>query len=179
MENGFIRDILDVKVLVLYVLKLADRPLELQRIYELCYVDNRLTYFDICEVLPQLVASGHAEELPGKLFAITEKGLNNIEITANSLAYTLRSKAAKAVAEDLAEAKKGEFISASLHENGDLISAAVELKDNFGPLMKLELAAPDKAQARKLSAVLQKNAAYIYKAIMDDIMQELDETGTD
>ena len=71
MENGFIRDLLDVKVLVLYVLNLAETALDREKIYELCYVDNRLTYFDICEVLPQLKESGHVEELSEAVYAIT------------------------------------------------------------------------------------------------------------
>lgn len=174
MENGFIRDILDVKVLVLFVLNLAEKPLDLEKIYELCFVDDRLTYFDICAVLPQMVSSGHVEELPEGLYAITEKGKENVAITGSSLAYTLRNKAAKAVETEKAESKKHEYITAGIKEHGDSFIAEVEMKDSFGPLMRLELAAPDKSQARKLSAVLQRNAAAIYKSVMDDCMQELD-----
>ena len=176
MENGFIRDLLDVKVLVLYVLNLAETALDREKIYELCYVDNRLTYFDICEVLPQLKESGHVEELSEAVYAITEKGKENLGIVAPSLAYTLRSRAAKAVEAYKAESKKNEYVFADVKEENAAFSAAVELKDSFGPLMRLELAAPDKNHARKLSEILKKNAAAIYKSVMDDCMQELEDS---
>ena len=66
-EYGFIRDMLDVKVLILYVADLAEKPMSVQDIYELCYQDDRLTYFDVCEAIPQLTASGHLEEVEPKL----------------------------------------------------------------------------------------------------------------
>ena len=175
MENGFIRDILDVKVLVLYVLKLADKPLTREKIYELCFVDNRLTYFDVCEVLPQLAAAENVEECSPGVYAITEKGIANVDVLAPSIAYTLRANAAKAVAKEQEIEKQDNYISTAVVMNGSCVGASVEFKDDFGPLMKLELAAPDKSQARKLNEILRRNAARIYKAIMDDLMQELEE----
>ena len=40
-ERGFIRDMLDVKVLILFVAATAKYPLTLQKIYELCYQIGR------------------------------------------------------------------------------------------------------------------------------------------
>ena len=58
-ERGFIRDMLDVKVLILFVAAKAKYPLTLQKIYELCYQDDRLSYFDVSIAVPQMVESGH------------------------------------------------------------------------------------------------------------------------
>ncbi|MBQ1281214.1 MAG: DUF4364 family protein, partial [Oscillospiraceae bacterium] len=85
-ENGFIRDMLDVKVLILYVTSLTERPVDVQDLYALCFQDDRLTYFDVCEAVPQLVASGHLAETDGKL-EITPKGRENILITEDSVAF--------------------------------------------------------------------------------------------
>ena len=54
-ERGFIRDMLDVKVLILFVAAKAKYPLTLQKIYELCYQDDRLSYFDVGIAVPQMV----------------------------------------------------------------------------------------------------------------------------
>ena len=54
-ERGFIRDMLDVKVLILFVAATAKYPLTLQKIYELCYQDDRLSYFDVSIAVPQMV----------------------------------------------------------------------------------------------------------------------------
>ena len=73
-ERGFIRDMLDVKVLILFVAATAKYPLTLQKIYELCYQDDRLSYFDVSIAVPQMVESGHLEQLADETYVITEKG---------------------------------------------------------------------------------------------------------
>ena len=40
---GFIHDMLDVKVLILFVTSRANYPMTLQEIYETCYVDDCLS----------------------------------------------------------------------------------------------------------------------------------------
>ena len=65
---------LDVKVLILFVTARANYPMTLQEIYETCYVDDCLSYFDVCTALPQLVESGHIRVLEDERYEITEKG---------------------------------------------------------------------------------------------------------
>lgn len=72
-RHGFIRDILDVKVLILFVMARIDAPADADTIYALCFQDDCLSYFDVKEALPQLVQSGHLEEHNGR-YSITEKG---------------------------------------------------------------------------------------------------------
>ena len=60
-RHGFIQDILDVKILILYVMSLVQDPVSAQTIYELSYQDERLSYFDVQEAIPQMVESGHLE----------------------------------------------------------------------------------------------------------------------
>ena len=45
---GFIHDMLDVKVLILFVMSRVAYPVNTQQIYELCYQDDCLSYFDVC-----------------------------------------------------------------------------------------------------------------------------------
>ena len=54
-RHGFIRDILDVKVLILFVMARIDAPADADTIYALCFQDDCLSYFDVKEALPQLV----------------------------------------------------------------------------------------------------------------------------
>ena len=60
---GFIHDMLDVKVLILFVTSRANYPMTLQEIYETCYVDDCLSYFDVCTAIPQMVETGHLKEV--------------------------------------------------------------------------------------------------------------------
>ena len=49
---GFIHDMLDVKVLILFVMSRVNYPVNMQEIYELCYQDDCLSYFDVCTAIP-------------------------------------------------------------------------------------------------------------------------------
>ena len=62
---GFIHDMLDVKVLILFVTARSNYPLTGQEIYELCYQDDCLSYFDVCTAIPEMVRSGHLQEVEG------------------------------------------------------------------------------------------------------------------
>lgn len=176
MENrGFIRDMLDVKVLILYVMSYSEKPLDLQSIYELCYQDDRLTYFDVCEAVPQLVASGHVQELGGGLLEITEKGRENAAITSDSVAFPVRERA-KAAVESLNKesTRRGRVRTEVLERDGEFC-ALMELRDDLGKLMALEIPAPNKKQARTLSAAFHRCAERLYAAIMEDLLEEAEQ----
>ena len=52
---GFIHDMMDVKVLILFVMSRVGYPVNVQQIYELCFQDDCLSYFDVCTALPEMV----------------------------------------------------------------------------------------------------------------------------
>ena len=71
---GFIHDMMDVKVLILYVMTRVNYPVTVQQIYELCYQDDCLSYFDVCTAVPEMVESLHLRALENDCYEITEKG---------------------------------------------------------------------------------------------------------
>jgi len=174
-EYGFIRDMLDVKVLILYVADLAEKPLSVQNIYELCYHDDRLTYFDVCEAIPQLTASGHLEEVEQGYYEITEKGRENVSITGDSVAFTVRESAKASVDEFNRECKRSGKVSTEVVEEDGTFFAKMELRDDTSRLITMEIAAPGKKQARKLAAAFHKCAEQIYSAVMDDLLLETED----
>lgn len=171
-EHGFIRDMLDVKVLILYVMNQAEKPLTIQNIYELCYQDDRLTYFDVCEAVPQLVATGHIEEQEGGLYAITEKGRENVEITGDSVAFTVRERAKAAVETFNRESSRSGHVRTEILERDGVFAALLELHDGAGKLMSMELTAPSRKQARKLAAAFHRSAEQIYNAVLEDLLSD-------
>ena len=171
-EHGFIRDMLDVKVLILYVMNQAEKPLTIQNIYELCYQDDRLTYFDVCEAVPQLVSTGHIEEQESGHYAITEKGRENVEITADSVAFTVRERARAAVETFNRESTRSGHVRTEILERDGVCLALLELHDDVGKLMSMELTAPSRKQARKLAAAFHRSAEQIYSAVMEDLLSD-------
>ena len=85
---GFIHDMMDVKVLVLFVMARVSYPINIQQLYELCFQDECLSYFDICTAVPEMVESGHLRELEDQTYEITDKGRADGALTEDSVAYT-------------------------------------------------------------------------------------------
>lgn len=96
-QKGFIRDMMDVKVLILYVAARLQSPASVQELYELCYQDDCLSYFDLCTAIPDLADSGHLQRLAGDRYVITEKGRENGGITEDSIAFPVKERARRAV----------------------------------------------------------------------------------
>ena len=86
-RHGFVHDMLDVKVLILYIMARVAYPVDLQKIYELSYQDDGLSYFDVAEAVPQMIESGHLERVDGERYVITEKGREAGSVTEDSVAY--------------------------------------------------------------------------------------------
>ena len=95
---GFIHDMLDVKVLILFVAARSSYPMTSQEIYELCYQDECLSYFDICTAVPEMVKSGHLRSVEDDKYEITEKGREAGPLVEDSIAFTVKQKAENAIA---------------------------------------------------------------------------------
>ena len=94
---GFIHDMMDVKVLILFVMARVGYPVNTQEIYELCYQDDCLSYFDVCTAIPEMVETGHLTEVEEQKYEITEKGRDAGSLTEDSIAYTVKQRAENAV----------------------------------------------------------------------------------
>lgn len=73
-RHGFVHDMLDVKVLILYIMARVAYPVDLQKIYELSYQDDGLSYFDVAEAVPQMIESGHLERSTASVMSLRKRG---------------------------------------------------------------------------------------------------------
>jgi hypothetical protein len=173
---GFIHDMMDVKVLILYVTARSSYPLNVQEIYELCYQDDCLSYFDVCTAVPQMVATGHLEQVEEEKYVITEKGRQQGELTADTVAFTVKQRVENAVNRYNRQLRRKGFVKTSVQERpaGDY-SVFMELNDELGNLMKLEIMAPDQRQAMRLSKLLEKKAESVYNLTVTELLDGEDE----
>ena len=173
---GFIHDMLDVKVLILFVMERVSYPVNTQQIYELCYQDDCLSYFDVCTAIPEMVKSGHLRELEDECYEITEKGKADGSLTADSIAFTVKQRAENAVARFNRQIRRSSFVKTQIfpRDNGDY-SVMLSLDDEFGNLMTLELVAPDQRQAVRLSKLFENKAEIIYNQTMTTLLEDEDE----
>ncbi len=169
---GFIHDMMDVKVLILFVAARSSYPMTVQEIYELCYQDECLSYFDVCTAVPEMVASGHMKAVDDDKFEITEKGKADGELTEDSIAFTVKQRAENAVARFNRQLRRSSFVKTQIvpRESGDC-SVIMALDDETGNLMTLELVAPNQRQAVRLSKLFEKKAESVYSLTMMELLE--------
>lgn len=172
-RHGNLHDILDVKVLILYVLARVETPVTAQTIYEFCYQDESLSYFDVQEAIPQMVESGHLTALAEGRYVISDKGAAVEAVTSDSIAFTVRERAECAVERYNRELKRSRYLRTEIRqkEDGEYL-VCMGLDDVRGPLMDLTLTAPTLQQARRLEAAYRKNAEIVHQSVMIGLLGE-------
>ena len=170
---GFIHDMMDVKVLILFVAARSNYPMTCQEIYELCYQDECLSYFDVCTAIPEMVTSGHLRQLDEEHYEITDKGREDGAITEDSIAFTVKLRAENAVARFNRQLRRSSFVKTQVlpRENGEF-SVMMSLDDETGNLMTLELMAPNQRQALRLSKLFEQKAENVYNLTMMELLDE-------
>ena len=170
---GFIHDMMDVKVLILFVAARSSYPMTTQEIYELCYQDECLSYFDVCTAIPEMVKSGHLKELEEERYEITEKGRTDGALTEDSIAFTVKQRAENAVARFNRQLRRSSFVKTQIipRQSGDF-SVIMALDDEMGNLMTLELVAPDQRQAVRLGRLFERKAESVNNLTMTELLDE-------
>ena len=173
---GFIHDMMDVKVLILFVTARANYPMTAQEVYELCYQDDCLSYFDVCTALPEMVASGHLQVVEEEKYVITEKGRTDGALTEDSIAFTVKQRAENAVSRFNRKLHRNSFVKTQIipRESEDF-SVILSLDDEAGNLMTLELMAPNQRQAIRLSKLMENKAEFLYNITMAELL-DVEET---
>ena len=173
---GFIHDMMDVKVLILFVTARSNYPLTSQEIYELCYQDDCLSYFDVCTAIPEMVQTGHLQAVEDEKYEITEKGREAGSLTEDSIAFTVKQRSENAVARFNRQIRRSSFVKTQVipRENGDF-SVVMSLDEEMGNLMPLELMAPDQRQAVRLSRLFEKKAEAVYNLTMAELLDGEDD----
>ncbi len=173
---GYLHDMMDVKILILFILSRVKYPVDIQQIYELCYQDDSLSYFDVCTAVPEMVASGHLEAVADGRYVITAKGREDGETVKNDIAFSVRQNAENAIDRFNRQIHRSSFVKTRVEpqENGEY-SVIMSLSDDIGTLMTMELTAPDSRQAVRLSRLFEKKAEAVYNLAMAELLDEEDE----
>ncbi len=168
MEHyGFINDMLDVKILILYVMDRVIYPVDTKTLYELCLQDDRLSYFDVMQAIPEMVESGHIEARD-EGYVITEKGRSAAAITTDSLAYPVKKRAGRAIERFNREIRRENFIRTEILEQpGGEALAVMHLDDELGNLITIEYACPSARQAAFLTNAFRGRADRIYQTVTE------------
>lgn len=169
---GFIRDKIDIKILILFVLRRLPESVDLPTLAELVICDDGIGYFDFAECVSELIDTGHIYYSDEK-YSITEKGRRNGEITESSLPYSVRIKAEKNANIQSQHQKRNALINTS-HEYKNRIGYTVNLalSDGISNVISMDLTVGSEAQAIYIENKFRKNAENIYSTILEILTNE-------
>lgn len=166
-SNGMIREELDIKILILFVLSKLSFPIEIDSLSDLCREETGVGYFDFTQCLDDLVENGNILRNEDNEYSISEKGLRNADAVFTSLPYSVRSKVLEDIEPVNEELRRQDMIRAShLCQADGICDVMLSLHDNAGKIMELSFLCADEAQAKTIEKNFKKNAEAIYMKII-------------
>lgn len=173
---GFVHDLLDIKVLLLFIMARVKYPTSGQQVREMCFELDPTNYFDASVTLYKLCDSGHLEEVEPGVFQITEKGRNDGALTEDSLLYSVRHKMEGIINRFNHQLRRSAFVSTDVvpADNGES-AVVMSLNDETGKLISMELSAPNRRQGMKIARRFEERAEIIYNMVMAELLEEEEE----
>lgn len=163
---GFIHEKLDIKILILFILRRLPGIVEPETLLELCQCDGGIGYFDYSDCLSELIETGHIEKHEDG-YSITDKGARNADAVESSLPYSVRNKALKLLAPVEERLRRAAMLTAR-HENtegGCMVELA--MSDGKGEIINLKFLCADEAQAKQIEKKFRLDAEGYYQKIVD------------
>ena len=112
-------------------------------------------------------------EIEKDRFVITQKGREAEAVTEDGIAYPVMQRAKAAVERFNKEEKIDQFINTEIvPKDGGDYSVVLELNDETGAIMRLELMAPTQQQARALAKAFRTRADQIYQGILSGLLEK-------
>ena len=168
---GFIHERIEIKVLILFIMRHVSGPLTIDVLTELTMCDEGIGYFDVTECIAMLVKTKHLH-LEDSKYSLTAKGEHNGAILEKNLPYSVRTRVADATALIRAGQNRNAMIRThqNTNDNGGYI-VALSLSDGIGDIISMELFAANQQQASALEKGFRRNAEKVYHAIIEMIMR--------
>ena len=164
---GIIREKLEIKILILFILRRLPEPITLEALTELITCDNGVSYFDFMECVTDLVRTEHLQ-YQDERYSITEKGVRNGDITENSLPASVRSHAENIVFAHRSKQLRNAMIKTLHTTNADgNCTVTLSMSDGIGEVVSIQLFTVSERQAIALEKGFRKNAEKIYNTLIE------------
>ncbi len=163
---GFIHEKLDIKLLILFVLRRLPAPVSFETLSDLVLIDDGFDYFEYSQCLSELIGTGHVENNENS-YKITKIGAEH-EITVESgIPYSVRLKAQRNTQPIIEKMKRDSLIGTSheLLKNGGC-QVKLSLSDGIGDIVSLSILASDEGQARNIENYFRSDAENVYHSII-------------
>jgi len=168
---GFIHEKIEIKVLILFIMRRLPEPVTFEELTELTMCDGGISYFDFTECVSELIRTEHLK-FDNNKYSLTDKGARNGEITENSLPFIVRLNAENSTSSHRAAQNRNAMIKTRHCANPDGgYTVALSLSDGVGDIVSMALFTANEKQARALEDGFRKNAESIYNTLIDMILK--------
>lgn len=167
---GMLTNITDVKIIICYLLKTIDEPMDKEKIIEMVFSNDIASYFDVRSAVMELVENGNiAEDEEGNI-SITESGKDAAEMLEATLPLTTRSKIIREGIKlnNLTKKAKGNKANVELTPAGIFVKC--ELLDGKDEVMTFKILVADELQAQMIKDKFLENPAKIYQKFITSLL---------
>jgi len=172
LENfGFIHEKVEVKVLILFIMRRLSVPVTLEILMGLTLCDAGISYFDVTESLANLVETKHLRVMDGN-YLITDKGRRSGEILEENLPFSVRGKAETATTLVRINLNREAMIKThcDIGVNGEY-KVTMSLSDGIGEVISMDLFAANEKQAKSIEKNFRTDAEKIYLSILEMLIK--------
>lgn len=168
---GFIHENLDIKILILFILRRLPGEVSEVELAELCQCDTGVGYFEYSDCLSDLLESGHVVQTEDG-YRITEKGSRNADAVETSLPYSVRSKAERLI-EPVQERMRREALLTAKHSIEDgICTVTLAMSDGAGEILRMQILSPDEEHAKKMEKTFRRNAESLFNRFTEMLLGE-------
>ena len=167
---GFIHERLDIKILILFVLRHLPAPVDPETLADLILIDGGINYFEYKQCLTELITTHQVEERDG-LCVITAQGKENGATLESSLPISVRNIAEETLA-PVARALQRDSLICTEHtntENGTVVR--LSLSDGVSNILELKILAGDEKQAKVMEKNFRKDAEGFYDRFINSLCE--------
>lgn len=163
---GFIHEKLDIKILILFILRRLPSPVSFETLSDLVMVDEGFDYFEYSQCLAELVETGHVEQNENR-YKITKIGAENGDTVESSIPYSVRAKAERRAEPIITKMKRDNQIVTSheVQSNG-LPKVKLSLSDGLGSIISMTLLVSSEEQAKSIEKNFRSDAENVYHKII-------------
>lgn len=174
MENE--TTVFDSKIIVLYILNNASKPLTINQIIKLCEEFDDITYFDVFTYIEQLKENNYIDELlenGNMTYFATELGKNTLKELLELIPGVNIHNIKKSFNKNMIALKTDFSVDTSiLPLNNDKFKVSCYIKEGNDELINISVYATSKEQAKNISKVWNEKFEDIYKNLLEMLTKE-------
>ncbi len=173
IEIGGLRNMLDIKILICYILKSVKVPMKRAQICDTLQKTGLVNYFDANSAIDELLETNtvREEDFMGEPhITVTALGRNSATELENTLLPGVRDKAVKTALNVVARARSERENNVIITKKDDSCDVTFEIQSNGEVLLSLTLNVADVLQAEQLKDGFLDNPDELYSDIIDRLI---------